>query len=98
MQQPMELFNHISGHDLERYCLGMVKDEAELAPLEEHLSVCPACGERAESTRDYVDAIRAALITIREDWRRAHNRQPTCYTCAAANPNHGCAIPPEIPL
>lgn len=65
----MELFNHISRHDLERYCLGMVKDEAELAPLEVHLSICPTCVERAESTRDYVGAIRAALITIRKDWR-----------------------------
>jgi len=28
--------DHISDHDLERYHLGMVKDEAELAALEEH--------------------------------------------------------------
>jgi anti-sigma factor RsiW len=67
MQQPMEFVNHISDHDLERYYLGMVKDEAELASLEEHLLACPACVERAESTQDYVDALRAALVTIRED-------------------------------
>ena len=63
----MDCVNHISDHDLERYYLGMVKDEAELASLEEHLLVCPACVERAESTQDYVDALRAALVTIRED-------------------------------
>ena len=67
MQQPMEFVNHISDHDLERYYLGMVRDEAELAPLEEHLLACPACVERAEATQDYVDALRAALVTIWED-------------------------------
>jgi anti-sigma factor RsiW len=45
----------------------MVKDEAELASLEEHLLACPACVEGVASTQDYVDAIRAALVTIRED-------------------------------
>ena len=33
---------HISDCDLERYHLGMVKDEAELAPLEEHLLLLAA--------------------------------------------------------
>ena len=54
---------HISDHDLERFHLGIVKDEAELAPLEEHLLWCPKCVERAEESADYVDAIRAAIIT-----------------------------------
>ena len=39
---------HISDYDLERYHLGMVKDEAELALLEEHLLWCPTCVKRAE--------------------------------------------------
>ena len=67
MQQAMNFVNHISDHDLERYYLGMVKDEVELASLEEHLLACPACAERAESTQDYVDALRAGLATIQED-------------------------------
>ena len=54
--------NHISDHDLERYDLGMVKDEAELAPIEEHLLACPKCVERAEESADYVDSIRAGSI------------------------------------
>jgi len=62
----MELTNHISDDDLERYYLGMVKEEAELASLEEHLLACPACVERAEAAQDYVDAIRAAMVTIQE--------------------------------
>ena len=53
---------HISDHDLERYHLGMVVDEAELASLEEHLLACPECVERAEQTAVYVDTLRAAII------------------------------------
>jgi hypothetical protein len=54
---------HISDHDLERYHLGMIGDEAELAPLEEHLLGCPRCVERAEEAAAYVDTLRAAIIT-----------------------------------
>ena len=54
--------NHIADHDLERYHLGMVEDEADLAPLEEHLLWCSKCVERAEESADYVDALRAAII------------------------------------
>ena len=57
----MENADHITDHDLERYHLGMITNEAELAPLEEHLLACPACAERAEATARYVDAIRAAI-------------------------------------
>jgi hypothetical protein len=49
-------WQHISDEDLERYHLGMVTDESELAPLEEHLLACSSCAERAE------EAIRAAII------------------------------------
>lgn len=51
---------HLSQHDLERYHLGMVKDEAELAPLEEHFLACYHCARRAEEIADYVNAMRAA--------------------------------------
>lgn len=53
---------HICDHDLERYHLGMAVDEAELAPLEEHLLCCPKCVERAEESADYVDSLRAGII------------------------------------
>jgi len=55
-----KLPGHIDDHDLDRYHLGMVTDEAELAPLEEHLLCCPVCVDRAQATASYVDAIRAA--------------------------------------
>jgi len=45
----------------------MITDKPGSAPLEEHLVACPACVEPAESTQDYADALRAGLVTIRED-------------------------------
>lgn len=53
---------HASDTDLERYYLGMVKDEVELAALEEHLLLCPACVFRAEAAQQYVDLMRVALL------------------------------------
>jgi hypothetical protein len=58
----MSSMEHISDDDLERYYLGMIKDEGELAPLEEHLLICPECVDRADEAQDYVDAMRAAII------------------------------------
>ena len=49
--------NHLSDHDLERYHLGMIVDEVELAPLEEHILGCPECAERAEQAAEYVDTL-----------------------------------------
>ena len=39
---------------------GLVKDNAELAALEEHLPWCGARVDRAEATARYVDEVRAA--------------------------------------
>jgi hypothetical protein len=55
-------WQHISDEDLERYHLGKVTDESELAPLEEHLLACPSCVEREKEARDYADAMRAAIL------------------------------------
>jgi hypothetical protein len=52
---------HISDDDLERFILGMVKDEAELERLEQHLLVCAECIERAEQSRKYVLTMKTAL-------------------------------------
>lgn len=52
---------HISDHDLERYYLGLVTQEEELAPLEEHLLCCQSCVERAEALENYVDDLRRVL-------------------------------------
>ena len=50
---------HPSEHDLERYHLGMIHDEVELAPVEDHLLACGDCATRAAEAADYVDAVRA---------------------------------------
>jgi len=53
---------HLSDYDLERYHLGMILNENELAPFEEHLLACAQCAERAEQSASYVDVIRAGII------------------------------------
>ena len=42
---------HISDHDLERYHLGMVTDEEELAAIEEHYLGCPECAPNVPTNR-----------------------------------------------
>jgi hypothetical protein len=54
--------NHISDEDLERFHIGMITDEAELALIEEHLLTCPQCVAAAYDAVQYVDAIRGAII------------------------------------
>ena len=53
---------HVTDHDLERYHLGMIVEETELAALEEHLLACSACAERSQATADYIDAMRRAIV------------------------------------
>lgn len=57
---------HLSDHDLERYQLGMLTDEIELDPLEEHILSCYHCARRAEQAADYVDVMRAAACEFPE--------------------------------
>ena len=45
--------------------MGAVKDEGELAALEEHLLVCGWCIDRAENTEGYLEAMRTALRRLR---------------------------------
>ncbi len=52
---------HISDDDLERYCMGMVVGESELAPIEEHILACPSCAERTAREQECVNAIRSAI-------------------------------------
>jgi anti-sigma factor RsiW len=52
---------HPDDDALERYALGAISDESELAPLEEHLLACTDCLTRAERMEDYVLSVRSAL-------------------------------------
>jgi hypothetical protein len=62
---------HISDDALERYAMGAVKDEGELAALEEHLLVCGWCIDRAHNIEGYVEAMRAALRRLQAKRKRA---------------------------
>jgi len=53
---------HLPEHDHDRYYLGMITDEIELARHEEHLLGCLECVARAEESNQYVDVIRQAII------------------------------------
>ena len=57
---------HISTHDAERYYLGMVTEEEELAPLEEHLLWCHDCLDLVQETEDYIDTIQVGLVRTSE--------------------------------
>jgi anti-sigma factor RsiW len=51
---------HIAEDRLEAYSLGCLPED-ELAPLEEHLLVCPACQDRLRAADAFVATIRQAL-------------------------------------
>ena len=55
---------HISEHNLERFVLGMVKDESELELLEQHLLVCAECIGRADETFHYVGTMKRGLTRL----------------------------------
>src|SRR5882724_8784528 len=71
---------HIGDHDLERYHLGMITEEAELAPIEEHLLICPKCVDQAEEIADYADAIRQAMVVDSE------KQPPFCFPRISLEP------------
>ena len=54
--------DHISDDDLERFHLGKITDDADLASIEEHLLWCSRCLDVAIEAAQYVDAMRVALI------------------------------------
>jgi hypothetical protein len=55
---------HISVHNAERYYLGMVTEEEELAVLEEHLLWCHGCLDLVQEMEDYVDTIQVGLLRV----------------------------------
>jgi hypothetical protein len=61
-------WRHVTDHDLERYYLGMVKNETELAAIEEHILACGSCTERADEAQNYVDAIRSAGLDFSDPY------------------------------
>ena len=70
----LDMAGHISDDDLERFTLGTITDEAELAPLEEHLLVCGECIRRAEENEGFAEAVRAALKLTTGAGRRGKSK------------------------
>ncbi|MGQ9918643.1 MAG: hypothetical protein ACUVS7_14615 [Bryobacteraceae bacterium] len=60
------VMDHISDEDLELYCLGRATNE-QLAPIEEHLLVCPECVERVQALLAAIDTLREALRRMEEE-------------------------------
>jgi len=57
-----EIFDrHIGEDSLDRYAASHRLPETELAAVEEHLLVCPACQDRLAAVDDFVGALGAAL-------------------------------------
>jgi len=56
---------HIGEDDLERYAMRTLPKSA-CAALEEHLLTCQLCQDRLEAEIEYVAAMRAAAVRIRE--------------------------------
>ena len=54
------LNGHITEDILEAYSLGQMS-EAEVAPVEEHLLMCPECQDRLQATDLFVATIRHVL-------------------------------------
>jgi uncharacterized protein with PIN domain len=84
-------WKHISDHDLERYCLGIVATESELAPLEEHILACPSCAGRAEEIQDDVAhaLVRAVSRLVSTPWWVTD----TCATSSTIKYRRGPAAP-----
>lgn len=57
---------HVSTRDAERYYLGMVTEDEELAALEEHLLWCHDCLDLVLGTENCVDTIRVGLLDTSE--------------------------------
>lgn len=76
---------HLDDHDLERYYLGQIENEAELAPLEEHYLGCPCCAARAEQIEEDVEALRVDLLRVAAltgdpiDMSRCIRRRPQAW-------------------
>jgi len=67
---------HVSDHDLERYYLGQIVSEDEVARVEDHLIGCGECAERAAEAQDYVDAMRRGIIEGDYDRKIKKPREP----------------------
>jgi len=73
--------SHISEEMLERYSLNQLMEE-QLAPLEEHLLLCPTCQDCLDAMDEYVHTMKFSLasaaneVSVKNSPRRLAFRQP----------------------
>ena len=72
---PESGFVHASEDQLERYALGKVCSDEELAPLEEHLLVCPECQDRLQEVETFIARFRPVASRLRAEDARAVSQQ-----------------------
>ena len=75
---------HVSDYNLERYYLGMITADLELAGIEEHLLSCAACVERAEHIELFVDGLRSVLSQLDDLPRLDEDERPSVCAAGAA--------------
>jgi hypothetical protein len=64
--------SHINEEMLERYSLKQLSEE-ELAPLEEHLLICPSCQTRLDEADQYVQTMKQAILSTQKDQKTARS-------------------------
>ena len=57
--------SHVSEQLLERYVLRQLAEE-QLAIVEEHLLICPACQDHLDQVDEYIQAVKLAAVEVRE--------------------------------
>jgi len=82
--------SHIDEEMLERYSLNQLREE-EVAPVEEHLLICPSCQTRLDEADQYVQTMKQAIISTQKDQTTARSGKQSlllkpgwALACAAA--------------
>jgi hypothetical protein len=82
--------SHIDEEMLERYSLNQLREE-EVAPVEEHLLICPSCQTRLDEADQYVQTMKQAIISTQKDQTKARTGKQSlllkpgwALACAAA--------------
>jgi hypothetical protein len=57
---------HLDAHTRDRYALGFISDEHELARIQTHVKSCTDCRQALETESDFARAVRVAKEEVSE--------------------------------